>query len=117
MPSLQKPARILGVSSALGCLILWGYLVYSQIFNPIYGADDTVRTAAVMGVLALGGIVATLFDRPFLMIVIFLFSFFPIGVYMLGLPSIYRLIGVFDMLYLLAAVILLYYRFQARYKR
>lgn len=114
MRSIQKSARLLGVISAGGCLILWAYLGYSQLTRPVYGADETVRTAAVLGLLALIGILATLFDRPLLMIVIFLFSFFPIGLYMLGVPSVYRLIGIGNLLYLLAALVLLYYRHLAR---
>ncbi len=115
MRSLRKPARILGVSSAAGCLLLWAYLAYTQISSPVY-AEDTLRTAAAMGLLALVAIPATLFDRPFLMIVIFLFSFFPAGLYLLGVPSLYRLIGVLNLVYLLTAIVLLYYRYQAHYK-
>lgn len=115
MRSFRKPARILGVSSAVICLLLWAYLAYSQVSNPLYD-EDTLRTAAAMGLLALVGVPATLFDRPFFMIVIFLFAFFPTGFYLLGVPSIFRLIGLLDLLYLLAAVVLLYYRYLARYK-
>ncbi len=114
MPPLQKSARLLGVISACTGLLLWAYLAYSQITNPFYGADESIRTSIVMGLLALIGILATMFDRPLLMIVIFLFAFFPIGLYMLGVPSVYRLIGISDLLFLLAALVMLYYRHLAR---
>jgi hypothetical protein len=75
------------------------------------GQPDAARNAVFMGLLALMGIFATLFERPFLMLVIFLFSFFPIGLYMLGVPSIFFLIGVSNLLYLAAAAAMLYQRY------
>jgi hypothetical protein len=112
MPPFQKLARVLGVISAGVCLILWAYLALTLWADP--GQPDAVRNAVIMGLLALMGIFATLFERPFLMLVIFLFSFFPVGLYMLGVPSIFFLIGVSNLLYLAAAVALLYLRYLAR---
>jgi hypothetical protein len=105
----------LGLISAGGAFILWTYLALTTWNDPVQ--YEAARTAAMMGLLALGGTLVTLFDRPILMIVIFGFSFFPVGLYLLGVPSVYMLIGVFDLLYLLAALSLLYYRFQDRYKQ
>lgn len=109
MRTLRKPAQILGVLSQAGCFTLWGVLALTTWNDPVQ--YEAARNAAVMGLVALGGVLATVFDRPFLMIAIFLFSFFPVGLYLLGAPSVYMLIGVFDVLYLLSAIILLYYRF------
>lgn len=112
MPPIQKFARLLGVISAGAGLILWAYLALILSADP--GQPDAVRNAVFLGLLALMGIFASLFERPFLMLVIFLFSFFPIGLYMLGVPSIFFLIGVNNLLYLAAAVVLLYLRYLAR---
>lgn len=114
MISISKSARLLGLIAAGGSLVLWANLALTLRNDP--GQVETAQTATVMGLVAIIGVIATLFDRPILMVVIFMFSFFPVGLYMLGVPSIYRLIGVFDLLYLVAGMILLYYRFQTHYK-
>jgi len=105
MASIYKTAKVVGVLSAVAALILWAMLMLTWLEYP--EQPSAPITAAIMGVLVLGGALAALFERPFLMVVIFLFSFFPIGLYLLGVPSAYRLIGVFDLLYLLSAVVLL----------
>ena len=112
MALVRKLSKITGAMSAGVCLVLWAYLALTLKEDPLQ--FDAAQSAAIMGLLALIGIIATLFERPFLMIVIFLFSFFPVGLYMLGVPSVFRLIGVFDILYLLAAGVLTYNRYLAR---
>jgi hypothetical protein len=41
------------------------------------------------------------------MLILFAASFIPIGLYMLGTPGIFRLIGIFDILNLLAAILMI----------
>jgi hypothetical protein len=60
-----------------------------------------------MVVLAIAGVVTAFTERPFLMILIFLFSFFPGGLYLLGVPSIFRLIGLSDLFFFLSSILIL----------
>jgi hypothetical protein len=105
--SLRLAARILGAASAALALILWGLLIYNQQFFPESTGPDTYERMGLMAVLALLGILAALWGKPWLMLIIFAASFVPVGLYMLGVPSSYRLIGIADLLYLLSAVLLL----------
>ena len=52
-------------------------------------------------------LLASLKKWPLLMLAVFLASFFPVGLYMLGVPSVFRLIGVADLLYFVATLWLL----------
>jgi len=112
MPNLRKLAKPLGVISAGVCLVLWAYLAITSRNDPVQ--SEAAQTAAIMGLVAVIGVVATLFERPFLMIVIFLFSFFPIGLYLLGVPSIFMLIGICNLLYLVASAVMLYDRYMVK---
>ena len=54
------------------------------------------------------GILAAWRGLPFLMLAVFAFSFFPMGLYLLGTPGIYRWIGVFDFLFLVSGALMVW---------
>ena len=64
--------------------------------------------------LAIAGIVAAVTERPILMILIFLVSFFPAGLYLLGVPSIFRLIGLSDLLFFISSILILSKKYEIR---
>jgi hypothetical protein len=100
-------ARWLGVASSLALVLLWVVLgVNSRNFPASTPGDFWVRTLIMAG-FALVGLAAAYFRIPLLMLVIFAIAFIPVGLYLLGVPSYARLIGVFDLLYLVSAVGLL----------
>lgn len=100
----KHPERWLGALSAAAGLILWLTLMYINQFYPEVVTEDTWTTTAVMAGLKLVGIVTALAGRPLLMVLIFLVSFFPAGLYLLGVPTIFRLIGVSDLLFLVSSL-------------
>lgn len=57
-----------------------------------------------MIVTAIVGGVAAYLARPYLMLLVFVVAFAPIGLYMLGTPGLFRWIGIFELIYLAAAV-------------
>jgi hypothetical protein len=88
-------------------LILWLALAAVSRDYPQSNTSGTWLRIAEMILLAILGLLASVKKRPLLMLVVFLTSFFPVGLYLLGVPSVFRLIGVADLLYLVAALWLL----------
>jgi hypothetical protein len=88
-------------------LVLWLALAATGRDYPQSTTSDTWLRIAQMTVLAILGLLASLKKWPLLMLAVFLASFFPVGLYLLGVPSVFRMIGVADFLYLVAALWLL----------
>jgi hypothetical protein len=97
---LSLYAASLGVFASTAMLVLWVALAVISHNYPQSTTSDTWLRMAEMVTLAIVGLLASLKKWPLLMLVVFLASFFPVGLYMLGTPSVFRLIGVADLLYL-----------------
>jgi hypothetical protein len=88
-------------------LVLWLALAVVGRDYPQSTTPEAWLRIAEMSALAILGLLASLKKWPLLMLVVFLASFIPVGLYLLGVPSVFRLIGVTDLLYLVAAFWLL----------
>jgi hypothetical protein len=66
-----------------------------------------------MVVLALTAAWASLYGKPLVLLLAFVLSFVPFGLYMLGTPGAFFWIGVADLLYLFAALLLVGARLSA----
>jgi hypothetical protein len=100
-------AASLGVFASTAMLVLWVALAVISRNYPQSIPSDTWLRIAEMAAFAIVGLLASLKKWPLLMLAAFLASFFPIGLYMLGVPSIFRLIGIADILYFVATLWLL----------
>jgi hypothetical protein len=100
---MPNVSRILGILTSLGALVLYVVLAF---FNP-YSPGGLTLPVSLMMLVAIAGAAAAYFMRPYWMLVLFAISFVPIGLYMLGTPGIFRLIGIFDLFYLLAGILML----------
>jgi len=96
----------LGLASSAAQLFLWLILAYRDRFYPMQITPDTWMVNTRMIGLALGEILAAWLRKPLLMLIIFLVSFYPVGFYMLGVPSLFRWIGISNLFYLAAILIL-----------
>jgi len=97
-------ARSAGLLGALTAAVLWAVFIF---FNPYYSPDQGFNlapyaTAIMMILLAVAAAWATLHVRPLILLVAFVGSFAPAGFYVLLTPSIFKWIGVADLLYLIA---------------
>ena len=98
-------SRLLGVSASMGMIGLWGMLA---IFNPASYQGLVLLAyiiSALMILLALVGVFATLSDNANFMFTVFGLSFVPIGLYTLTMPGIFPWIGFFNLVYLGAALL------------
>lgn len=113
-------ARILGLGAALGTMILYSaFLVLFAAYNTA-PADPSLPPEGLnigaivvgMGIILLALLAAwgALTGRPMLLFIAFVLSFFPVGLYMLGAPSIFAAIGICHLLYLVAGIVMLIQR-------
>jgi magnesium-transporting ATPase (P-type) len=107
---MKRIGQVLGIFSTLGALILW---IISLWYNPYSPAPLTLPLLGMMA-LALLGLLAASLARPLVMVFIFVFSFVPVGLYMLGTPGIFKWIGIFNLLYGTAGLILLIHQWQLK---
>jgi hypothetical protein len=90
-------ARWLGLFASIGCVFL-----YVRLLN----LGITTFPIVVMLVLSITAAIASYKSKPILMAFLFLASFLPVGLYLLGTPRFY-LIGILNLIYLLATILLL----------
>ncbi len=96
-----------GIFSAAAAVIFWAiFAVKNQLYPDLITGDAWMKTL-VMLLIAAAGLLAAVWQEARLMILIFLLSFFPVGLSLLGTPSIFRLIGIADLLFLLSGLLLL----------
>ncbi len=90
---LLNSARIVGLASACVAILLYGLMV------PWPGV--------LMILLALAAAWASMTIRPFVLIAVSFASFFPLGLYLLFTPGILRWTALCDVLFLVAAGLML----------
>jgi len=106
MKFIKAAGRIIGFAGSLGSGSLWLYfLAMLRLQHDL--EVGRYLLSSLMIFLSLTGIYASWRGVPSVMFAVFLGSFFPLGLYMLGNPSWVKWIGVFNLLYLASAILLL----------
>jgi hypothetical protein len=104
---MSKLGQILGVAASASSLALWAVFVFLRPYSDQPLTTQTQAVAAVLAVAAVGGAYASLRRRPYLLLLVFGLSFMPAGLYLLGTPGIFRGIGLANLGWLAAAVLML----------
>ena len=102
---MLNTSRLLGLSASMGSIALWGTIA---IFNPVSYQGLLLLMyliAGLMILLSLAGSVAALTNSANFMFGVFGISFVPVGFYTMTLPGIFPWIGVFNLIYLGAALL------------
>jgi hypothetical protein len=102
--------RTLGVLSTVGAILLW---IVFALFNPngtIGLTPETMVVVFLMVALASTGLAASLFHRPWLLLLAAVASFVPVGLYTLGTNGVFRWIGALNLMMLAGALMLLWDR-------
>jgi hypothetical protein len=103
---VRRMAQTLGAASCAGLVALWIVFLF---LNPYSRSGLTIASyfmGGVMGSAAVAGIYAFLHPRPPLLYLIFIVSFFPVGLYFLLSPGVFRLVGYLNIAQLIATVVL-----------
>lgn len=102
--TLRGAGRLLGTAAALGALSLWVVFLFG---NP-YGPRAQGRLLTFGGLMALSTIVsafAAARGAHLGMYLLFFVSFFPVGLYVLAGPGLFRAIGWLNLAYLAGAIL------------
>jgi hypothetical protein len=112
--SFLQIIRLIGLTGAGLTLLLYGGFVF---FNPYSNQGleaDVYGVAILMSLLALLAGWAAVKFKPDWLLIAFMASFFPVGLYLLGTPGVFRWIGIGNLLYMLAGLSLILYRRQQK---
>jgi hypothetical protein len=103
-PAALSLARLIGLAGAVLTLVLYGVLLFANPYSGQGIGEDTYVVATAMGLLAPLVIWAALTLKPLVILGAFVVSFFPVGLYTLGTPGLFRWIGVANLLYLVSGI-------------
>ncbi len=92
----HKAPACFGLLTAVGTLVLW-------LVGLFYLPPTSWLVAGVMILLSLLAGYASWRERPCLLMVVALLSFFPVGLYLLGMPGLFRWIGLLNLLLFVAS--------------
>ena len=95
--------RATGVASGTVAIALWVVFASSIMTTGNKGGLLVALTMIAVAIAAIGGSVAA---SPGVLLIAFAVSFVPVGLYMLGTPSIFAGIGLVNLLYFISAVLL-----------
>jgi hypothetical protein len=112
--SFLQLIRLIGLTGAGLTLLLYTCFVFFIPYSDQALYPDVYGVAILMSLLALLAGWAALKFKPGWLLAAFLLSFFPVGLYLLGMPGLFRWIGLGNLLYLLAGLSLILYRRQQR---
>ena len=101
-------ARLICLAGALAAIVLWVvFMFFNPYSSPEQGFDAGPYFMAVMMILlAVATVWAALNFEPLILLGTFVGSFAPAGFYVLLTPSIFKWIGVCNLLYLVALVLM-----------
>lgn len=112
--------NLMRTSGSVTCLLLVGLWIafIVQNMDPAYkiSSESYLIQVGMVG-LAILGLLGFRFDQALIVIFAGLVSFFPIGLYVLGAPSIFRLIGVLDLVVVVLGIFLLVTKISKRFSR
>jgi hypothetical protein len=108
MEPLTLLGRVAGLLASLLTSSLWLVFLFSAPAVESGASTATFFVVLLMVGIATLGVLAAWRGRPYLMLVVFVFTFFPMGFYLLGTPGIYRWIGMFDFLFLVSGVLMVW---------
>ena len=97
---MLQAGRWIGFLASVTTLILWAVFLFANPYDSEGIKSDNYAPAAVMMALAAVGFVAAWRIIPILMFIVFAISLFPVGLYLLGTPGIFRWVGVCNLLFL-----------------
>ena len=97
---MLQTGRWIGFLASGATLVLWAVFLFANPYGSEGISSDTYAVAAVMMALAAAAFVAAWRIIPILMFIVFAISLFPVGLYLLGTPGIFKWVGVCNLLFL-----------------
>ena len=95
-----QAGRWIGFLASGATLALWAVFLFANPYDSEGIKSDNYAPVAVMMALAAAGILAAWRIIPILMFIVFAISLFPVGLYLLGTPGMFKWVGVCNLLFL-----------------
>ena len=102
--SIQFVGKFIGVVSGVGACASWIVAMWTPS-PPVPLSGVAFFVALLMAILAIIAVIASLQGHGITLIVLFFASFFPIGLFLFGVPGWMRVIGVLNVGYLIAGLV------------
>lgn len=99
--------RISGTLATLGIIALWLVFLFANPYGNQGQVAGSVLVVMVMLILSALGVLASLAGRPYLMAFLAAAMFIPVGLYTLGTPGLFRWIGLLEVVYFAAALLMI----------
>jgi len=106
-----KAAQIIGVISGLSGCLLW-LLTIGDPASTFSFSTASFAVVFVMILISIIAIIASIKGHGTMLIVLFAVSFFPIGLYVIAIPHWLRWVGLVNIGYLIAGLLIRHYRKQ-----
>ncbi len=100
--------------SAVFWLVTVGFWLVLWFFNPYSDSGEITSPGILMFSIAMLAILASIFRQAIVLFIFSLISFFPFGLYFLGSPGIFSVIGVLNILCIALAIYLLFKNIKRR---
>ena len=102
--SIQFVGKITGVVSGVGACASWTVAMWTPS-PPVPLSGVAFFVALLMAMLAIIAVIASLQGHGITLVVLFFASFFPIGLFLFGVPGWMWVIGVLNVGYLIAGLV------------
>jgi len=102
--TVQFVGKFTGVLSGIGACASWSIAMWTPT-PPVPLSGMAFFVAMLMAILAIIAAIAAYHGHGIVLMVVFFTSFFPIGVFLLGVPGWMRVIGVLNLGYLIAGLV------------
>ncbi len=100
---VRRFGRATGIAAGTVAIALW-MMFAARIFTT--GNNTGLLVALTMIAVAIAAIGGSIADSPGIVLIAFAVSFVPVGLYMLGSPSVFAGIGLANLLYFVSAALL-----------
>lgn len=95
-----QAGRWIGFLTSGATLVLWAVFLFANPYDSEGISSNNYAPVAVMMALAAAGMLAAWRIIPILMFIVFGISLFPVGLYLLGTPGMFKWVGVCNLLFL-----------------
>lgn len=102
-----EAGRVLGVIAMLGIIGLWLVFLFYNPYGYLGFTPQSGWTVGLMIFLAAIGLLICLGGRPYWMVFLFAVMFTPVGLYTLGTPGIFRWVGILELIFAGAALVMI----------
>ncbi len=102
--TIQLVGKFTGVVSGVGACASWTVAMWTPT-PPLPLSGVAFFVALLMAMLAIMAVIASIHGHGITLIVLFFASFFPIGLFLLGVPGWMWVIGVLNVGYLIAGLV------------